>query len=155
MTDRDMIEDAMPRLEQLARQGYTDKQIAESFGVSYANFRKIKTQSMTIKQTIIMGREKANFDVEQSLFKKAKGFKYKEQQAIKTKVEEKQEDGTILTKEVIEVVTVEKYSAPDVQAQKFWLMNRDKSRWQSDPHKVNNDKEVLKLRQKESEKGDW
>ena len=150
MTNEEKINNSLDTVEYLAKQGFNDKEIALKLEISYPSFRKIKSQNEGLKRAIATGRDQSIRDVEHSLFKKAKGFKYKEQQAIKKKVDTLTDHG-ILTEEVIEVVTVEKYSQPDVSAIKFYLLNKAPKDWQNDPHKTKNDKVLLNMKKKEAQ----
>lgn len=149
MTNEEKINNSLDTVEYLAKQGFNDKEIALKLEISYPSFRKIKSQNEGLKRAIATGRDQAVRDIEHSLYKKAKGFKYKEQQAIKKKVDKLTEQG-ILTEEVVEVVTVEKYSPPDVTAMKFYLLNRAPKDWKNDPHKTANDKALLDMKKKEA-----
>ena len=51
-------------------------------------------------------------------------------------------------KENIVVVETEKEVPADVQAIKFWLINKEKGKWKENPSKVENDKKALKLKEK-------
>ena len=58
-------------------------------------------------------------------------------------------------KEDVKISKVKKYRGPDIAAQKYWLNNRKKAAWKDDPHKVENDRKSLKLREKEAENKGW
>lgn len=47
----------------------------------------------------------------------------------------------------IEVQEVRKYSQPDMNALKYYLNNRDKTKWSEDPNRVANDKKLTKLKE--------
>ncbi len=96
-------------------------------------------------------KEARNEQVEDSLFKCCKGYHYYEEVANKVKEEVQGEDGTVLIKEDVKISLVKKYKAPDVAAIRYWLNNRKKAQWKDDPNKVENDKKVLKLKEKEIE----
>ncbi|KOC32541.1 Xaa-His dipeptidase [Clostridium botulinum] len=146
----ELIESSLDKVESWVEQGLTDKEIADKLEIGYSTYRKYKTTSVALKGAIATGKDKANQEVEKSLFKKCIGFKYTEEVATKVKNEVIGEDGkTILVKEDVVIKQVKKYSPPDLNAQKFWLTNREKIKWKEDPHKVANDKEVLKLKKKE------
>ena len=49
----------------------------------------------------------------------------------------------------MKVSKIKKYKGPDVNAQKYWLNNRKKAQWKEDPNKAENDKKVLKLKERE------
>lgn len=146
------INSSLALIEQWVEQGTTDKEIADKLGMAYSTYRKYKGDSVALKGAIATGKDKANQEVEKALFKKSLGFKYTEEVATKIKEEVVAEDGeTILVKERVVVKEVKKYCLPDLAAQKFWLINREKVKWKEDPHKVTNDKANTKLKQKEFE----
>ena len=115
--------DVKPRLieiEAWKRDGLTDEQIFKNLGISRDTFYKYKEKYSDFSEAIKKGKEVADIEVENALFKRAIGYKYKE--VIK---EVKEVDGkkTTYIKEVI------KEMAGDVGAQIFWLKNRKSSKW--------------------------
>jgi hypothetical protein len=99
---------------------------------------------------LAVAKDKKNQEVEQALFKLAKGYHYYEEVPTKVKEEVVADDGTtILQKEDVKISTVKKYKGPDLNAQKYWLNNKDKAHWKDDPNKVANDKKLTKLKEKE------
>lgn len=147
-----LIESSLDKIESWVEHGNTDKEIAEKLGIGYSTYRKYKTSNVALKGAIATGKDKANQEVEKALYKKCIGYKYTEEVATKVKEEVLAADGkTILVKEDVVIKQVKKYCGPDLNAQKFWLINRERVKWKEDPHKVANDKELLKLRKKEVE----
>jgi hypothetical protein len=147
---QDVIESRLSEIESWVEQGDTDKDIAEKLGIGYSTFRKYKTDSVALKGAIATGKDKANQAVEKSLLNNCLGYKYYEEVAVKVKEEVLADDGkTILVKESVVVKSVKKYKGPDLGAQKFWLVNRNNRKWQEDPNKVENDKKLTKLKEKE------
>ncbi|KEI02896.1 Xaa-His dipeptidase [Clostridium botulinum C/D] len=146
----ELIESNLDKIESWVAQGITDKEISDKLEIGYSTYRKYKSVNVALKGAIATGKDKANQEVEKALFKKCLGFKYTEEVATKVKNEVLSEDGkTILVKEDVVIKQVRKYSVPDLNAQKFWLTNKEKVKWKEDPHKVANDKEILKLKKKE------
>lgn len=143
------VKDKLPLIEGLARNGVPEEQIAKKLGVGYSTFRKYKERYGALGAALKKGREVVDFEVEGALIKRALGYSYVEE----TRELREDENGggatLVLTK------TVTKQVAPDVAAQKFWLISRKKDEWQNDPHKVLNDKEALELRKKELENRMW
>ena len=112
-----------PRLieiEAWKRDGLTDEQIFKNLGISRDTFYKYKEKYSEFSDALKKGKEVADIEVENALFKRAIGYKYKE--VIK---EVKDIDGkkTTYVKEVI------KEMPGDVGAQIFWLKNRKSSKW--------------------------
>ena len=115
--------DVKPRLVEIEawkRDGLTDEQICKNLGIVKDTFYKYKEKYTDFSDALKKGKEVADIEVENALFKRAIGYKYKE--VIK---EVKEIDGKKSTyiKEVI------KEMAGDVGAQIFWLKNRKSSKW--------------------------
>ena len=115
--------DIKPRLVEIEawkRDGLTDEQIFKNLGISRDTFYKYKEKYTDFSDALKKGKEVADIEVENALFKRAIGYKYKE--VIK---EVKEIDGKKSTyvKEVI------KEMPGDVAAQIFWLKNRKSSKW--------------------------
>lgn len=146
----EIIECNLDKIGQWVEGNNTDKEIAEKLGVAYSTYRKYKSTNVALKGIIATAKDKKNQEVEKALFKKCIGYKYTEEVATKIKEEVLAEDGqTILVKESVVVKEVKKYSGPDLGAQKFYLTNRSGTKWKDDPHKVENDKKLTKLKEKE------
>ena len=115
--------DVKPRLVEIEawkRDGLTDEQIFKNLGISKDTFYKYKDKYTDFSDALKKGKEVADIEVENALFKRAIGYKYKE--VIK---EVKEIDGKKSTyvKEVIKEIP------GDVGAQIFWLKNRKSSKW--------------------------
>lgn len=115
--------DVKPRLVEIEawkRDGLTDEQIFKNLGIGRDSFYRYKEKYSEFSDALKKGKEVADIEVENALFKRAIGYKYKE--VIK---EVKEIDGKKSTyvKEVI------KEMPGDVAAQIFWLKNRKSSKW--------------------------
>lgn len=125
------VKPRLAEIEQLC-QTMTEKQIAESLGVSYSSWNEYKTKYSELTEAIKKGRQGLVKELRSELIRKAKGFKYTEKKIIK-------ENGVIVREEIYE-----KASLPDVAALNLLLKNYDKENWSNDP-------QMLKLREKELE----
>ena len=115
--------DVKPRLVEIEawkRDGLTDEQIYINLGISKQSFYKYKEKYVDFFDSLKKGKEVADIEVENALFKRAIGYKYKE--VIK---EVKEIDG----KKTVFIKEVEKEMPGDVGAQIFWLKNRKSSKW--------------------------
>lgn len=115
--------DVKPRLVEIEawkRDGLTNEQIMKNLGIGRDSFYRYKDKYSEFSDALKKGKEVADIEVENALFKRAIGYKYKE--VIK---EVKEIDGKKSTyvKEVI------KEMPGDVAAQIFWLKNRKSSKW--------------------------
>lgn len=142
-------------VETWASMGLSETQIAFNLGISRATLENYKRDHLDILESLKRGKNQADFKVENALYKKATGYIAKETVVQKTKEIYYDENNNKCSKENLETVEVEKEVPPDVNAIKFWLINRKQSKWKDNPNKVELDKEILKLKKKESEKGDW
>lgn len=115
--------DVKPRLVEIEawkRDGLTDEQIFKNLGISKDTFYKYKDKYTDFSDALKKGKEVADIEVENALFKRAIGYRYKEK--IK---EVKEIDG----KKTVFIKEVEKEMPGDVGAQIFWLKNRKSSKW--------------------------
>ncbi|SFU42945.1 hypothetical protein SAMN04487886_102531 [Clostridium sp. DSM 8431] len=148
--NEEKINESLSKIESWVTEGQTDKEIAEKLGIPYSTFRRYKREKSELKDAIAQGKDKKNDNVIQALYKNCTGYKYYEETPVKVKEEVIADDGTtVLVKERVEVKSIKKFKPPDLAAQKYWLNNRDKTKWQDDPHKVTNDKKLTKLKEKE------
>lgn len=143
------IKEHLTQIESWVSEGQTDKEIAEKLDISYSTFRRYKSQNSDLKTAIAQGKDKKNQNVIAALYKCCIGYKYYEEVPTKVKTETTAPDGTKTVTEDVKISSVKKYRGPDLNAQKYWLNNRDKAKWKDDPNKVENDKKLTKLKEKE------
>lgn len=108
-------------LEGWARDGYTVADIAFKIGITNAALQKWMRDQEEIRKAINDGRELVDYKVENALLKAALGYKTKE-----VKVTTTIHNG-VAVEQVKEVTTAE--AAPNVQACKVWLYNRQPKKW--------------------------
>ena|SRR5699024_335233 len=107
-------------LEGWARSGLSDEQIAHNVGIRPSTFYEWINKFPEISEAIKKGKEVADFEVENAMFKSALGYEYEE---VKTYIE----DSGGGQKKRIE--KTKKHVAPNVTAQIFWLKNRKSAEW--------------------------
>lgn len=151
----ELINQSLKLIESMLIDGHTDKEIAEKLEISYATFRKYKANSVALKSIIATAKDKKRRNTEKALYKACIGYDYYEEVVTKVKEEVREEDGTILVKEDVKISKIKKHKGPDLNAIKYYLNNRESARWKDDPNKVNNDKELIKLKKKELESKEW
>lgn len=145
----EIIESNLTQVISMLKDGCKDKEIIEFLGISRSAWKAKKNSNLKLKQAIDEVKEVRNEQVEDALFKCCTGYHYYEEVVSKVKEEVLAEDGTVLLKEDVKVSKIKKYKGPDVNAQKYWLNNRKKAQWKEDPNKAENDKKVLKLKERE------
>lgn len=101
--------------------GATDAELADFFAVSVRTLYRWKLESDEFCQALNVGKEHADARVKRSLYMRATGYDYTEQQAFKIKA------GPNVDK--VEVVDVDRHAMPDTTAAIFWLKNRDPKNW--------------------------
>ena len=125
------VEPKLILVEGWARDGLIDEQIAKNLGVAYSTFKVYKNKHLALSTALKRGKEVADYEVENALFKRAMGYDIEE-----------------ITKELIgdelmETKVVTKHIAPDTTAQIFWLKNRRPDKWRDRPAQVQKDQGVL------------
>ncbi|MFR2529337.1 MAG: hypothetical protein ACLS9F_16955 [Clostridium paraputrificum] len=152
------LNDVLKRLEDIetwASMGLSESQIAYNLGISRSSLENYKKQNLDIVDSLKRGKSRASFKVENALYKKATGYVIKETVPCKVKETYYDDNGNKCMKEDIVTVETEKEVPADIQAIKFWLINKEKGRWKENPSKVEMDKALLELRKKQAEQGEW
>lgn len=140
---KDKIED----IEKWAKRGCTKKEIATNLGVSKTTFEAYEKKYSWLSVLIKKAQIEAIEEVENSLFKAATGYYYDEQQHVKIKTDQYQEE--------IKIVTIKKFKPPDTGAMCFYLKNRAKDRWSENPQNLDIQKERLKLDKETAKFKEW
>jgi transposase-like protein len=96
-----------------AKKGLIDTQIAENIGIVPSTLYEWKKKYPEFSEALKAGKEVADAQVFNALHQSAIGFHYLEEAVTNTG----------------EVVTVKKYSKPNVTAQIYWLKNRVPDDW--------------------------
>lgn len=98
-----------------------DTELADFLGIAESTIYEWKKEYPEFSEAITRGKIVADANVAKSLYDRAIGATYYEEQAFKLK------KGKDL--EVIEVVKLEKQAPPDTQAASLWLRNRRSADW--------------------------
>lgn len=125
-------------IEGWARDGLTDEQIASNMGVAYSTLRIWRDKYPALSAALKKGKEVIDRQVENSLLKRALGYRYKET------TQELVTDKATGHSELVVTKIVEKEVVPDTTAQIFWLKNRKPSMWR-DRAQVDIDAEFSKV----------
>lgn len=108
-------------LEDWARNGLTDEQIAHNIGINPDTLYVWKSKYPEISESLKKGKEVVDAQVENALLRRALGYEYTEK-----RVEVSEKNG----KKIVQTV---KHIPGDTTAQIFWLRNRRRDRWRNDP----------------------
>lgn len=137
-----------------ASMGLSETQIAYNLGISRASLENYKKANLDILNSLKRGKNQADFKVENALYKKATGYIVKETVAVKCKDIYYDDRGNKCQKENLGTVEITKEIPADVQAIKFWLINRNQKRWKDNPTRAEIDKALLELKKKEANSKD-
>lgn len=124
--------DGLTLLEGWARDGLTDEQIAKNIGITAKTLYEWKNRFSDIREALKKGKEVADFEVENALYKRAIGGRYEE-----TKIEI-MPDGSKKATQIVKEVP------PDATAAIFWLKNRKPKQWRNDAVETEKEADALK-----------
>ena len=125
-------DDALPEIaEGYARRGLSDVDIAKNLGISLDAYYRYQKQFPEFYEAIRRGKRPANIIVENALFKRCIGFEFVEP-STETYVDDK-------GKKHVKKKTTTKYIMPDINAIRFWLINREPDLWKTIREELEND----------------
>lgn len=133
-----ITEEGLLRIEGWARDGLSEKQIAEEkLNVAYSTLKDWKKKFPAFSAAIKRGKDVSDRMVENALFKRAVGYSYDEETYKIVNVKEKRTEEKNGKKVVIEVPVQKeilvkrttKHVSPDTGAAAFWLKNRKPETW--------------------------
>ena len=104
-------------LEDWARQGLFDAQIAKNMGISEATLYRYKANHPEIKEALRKGKEVVDIEVENAMLKRALGY------TITINEQKVDKDG------YVHDLKRDLHIPGDVTAQIFWLKNRRRQQW--------------------------
>ena len=122
-----LTDEGLALLAAWARDGLTDEQIAKNLGVSRSTLAEWKKKYSDISDTLKKGKEIVDIQVENSLLKRALGYRYTETTRESILNHETGKYELKVTKEVTKEVIA------DTTAQIFWLKNRKPESWRDKP----------------------
>lgn len=117
------VKEKLSLVENWAKDGLIDKDIAAKLGISEDTFYEYKKKYPEFSESLKKGKEVIDYEVENALLKRALGYEY-----IETTKEEKWNRLTE-TYEMVITKEVTKQVPPDTTAQIFWLKNRKPKQW--------------------------
>lgn len=112
-----LTDDRLAQLEQWARSGLTDTQIAHNMGIGRSTLHRWKTSEAVIAAALRRGKTVADLEVEGALFRRATGYDATEERIDC--------EGGI----EIRRTTTRRHIPPDTVAAIFWLKNRRPDKW--------------------------
>lgn len=137
------VKPRLVEIEAWKRDGLTDEQICKNLGIVKDTFYKYKEKYTDFSDALKKGKEVADIEVENALFKRAIGYTYKE---VTKEVKDIDGKKSTFIKEVTKVVP------GDVAAQIFWLKNRKSNNWKDKRENENDDTKLIEVLDKLEEK---
>lgn len=127
-----LTNDGLNLIRGWARTGLTDKEIAENMKVAYSTFRVWRDKNSALSAALKESKESADYNVENSLYKRANGYEYTET------TKELRINPRTGNYELMVTKEVTKQVIPDTTAQIFWLKNRQADKWKDKVEKSDN-----------------
>ena len=112
--------------------GATDIDLADAFKVDVRTINRWKVKHKGFCQSLRVGKEHPDNQVERSLFLRATGYSHED-------TDIRVIDGSIVETQII------KHYPPDTRAALAWLYNRKPDKWHPQPDGANSDEEVPPL----------
>ena len=75
---KDIIEENLDRIEEMARYGANEADIAKSLGISVSTWEKYKNEFSQLKEVLKNARQDLVVEIKSALVKRALGFNYEE-----------------------------------------------------------------------------
>jgi hypothetical protein len=123
-----------PRLQEIAwwlRDGAIEEEVCKRLGVSVAAFSEYKHKFPELVETIKVSKQQADYEVEDALYKRARGIEYEE--VTYENIYNPITGDPILDAEgeIKQTITkrVRKFIPPDTGAAMAWLKNRQPDKW--------------------------
>lgn len=143
---KDVIEENLDRIEEMARYGANEADIAKSLGISVSTWEKYKNEFSQLKEVLKNARQDLVVEIKSALVKRALGFNYEEKKQYIT------EDEEDYKKKHTEITT--KYCPPDVGAINSALQNFDDN-WYRDKRQIELKRQELELRKQMANDKEW
>lgn len=132
--------ESLTLVEGWAKQGLTEKQIAKNIGISERTLNEWKVRFPQFVHALKKGKEVADFEVENALYKNACGH------TVEELVVETWEDGEGRVR--THKRKIQRYIPPNAVSQIFWLKNRKPDVWRDKVNvNVEEDKAIEKARE--------
>lgn len=125
-------------LEGWARDGLTEEQIAHNMGINRCTLREWKNKFPLLSTTLKKGKEVADKNVENALYKSAMGYDYEEV------TEQRRFDRATGEYKMVVTERKKKHQPPNTASIIFWLKNRKPEVWR-DKQEITDSQALEKL----------
>lgn len=140
--DKWLTPDGLLLLKGWARNGLKDTLIAKNMGITAKTLYEWKNKYSDIREALKKGKEPADIEVEDALFKAAIGYYVTVKEPIKVKTKKQLKDKGTIEEEHVEFIKKETYIPPNPTAIIFWLKNRKPEAWRDRPMSAKDKKEM-------------
>lgn len=123
------VQPFLMQVEAWARDGATDEIVYKKLGISKDTFYEYKKKYQEFSDALKKGKEVVDIEVENTLLKRALGFKETVKKAVKVKRVEYDNGRRELEKEEVVLVDEEVFVPPETTSIIFWLKNRRPDKW--------------------------
>lgn len=121
-------------IEAWCRDGLTDEELARKMGISSSTLYAWRQNHSEISEAATRGRGGAREQIENSVYKKARGYTVTVKEPMKLRSRMfNEEKGKFEEREEVVQVEREIYIQPDMKAASLWLTNRNRDRWAEHP----------------------
>jgi transcriptional regulator with XRE-family HTH domain len=124
-----ITEEGLLKIGAWARDGLSDKQIADNMGISRSTLNEWKKKYPDISDTIKKDKAVADIQVENALFKRAVGYTVTLKKPIKVKKVSYRDGKKVREEEKVEYAEEELHVPSDTTAAIFYLKNRKPDTW--------------------------
>ncbi|MBR0798950.1 hypothetical protein JQ615_26530 [Bradyrhizobium jicamae] len=131
------------QVEKLCKLGTTDRDLCLFFNVSHQTVENWKKTHPEFFLALMKGKQEADANVTEAMYKNATGYDYYEEQAVKLR-ETSYADGKVSkVREYVQRVKLKRHQPADTTAQIFWSKNRRPDLWR-DVKKIDSEPELVK-----------
>jgi len=126
-----LTREGLVRIQGWARDGLIMKQIAKNMGIGLSTLKEWRQRFPELEKTLEQGKDSADREVENALYKSAIGYTLRIQKPVKVKTVDYDPETGKKIREAEKWVAVEEevHIPPQVTAQIFWLKNRKPDQW--------------------------
>jgi hypothetical protein len=132
------VQPHLDEIKKMIANGMTEEQVSNAMGVNYRTFNRYKKSYAELCQALKKGKQDLVYDVEESLYRKARGF-FTTKKITRKYMEDKQ-GNKVGGAEVTETITEH---APDLGSIVFTLKNLSPDKWKERiEHSIDGNKEM-------------
>lgn len=111
------------------RNGYINDELAKLMKIAPSTLYEWQNKFSEIAEALKDEKQVADAKVESETYRMATGYYYPEEQAMKVKEESYDDEGRKVTREKIEIITLNRYKPAEPTVNMFWLKNRRPETW--------------------------